>query len=1306
MLAWFDFIEVRWQDQERRHMTISFVEASRCLLGGDPLTWTAFEEHKAGSLTLAKSGQRRLFAFLLAQDRAKVERGGEDLFAALIAAWGKDGADPATDVTNETHKATKDVWRLARIEASGFGGLTLFGGTPFDLRVDQKNWCLNGQNGSGKTSLCSAILWALTGKRIREQEGPIDEHGTRSIVRNETGKKLGDWPSFASYPTSTADLNKPVEVWVRLTFGNQQDEIATAYRRMVCPLKGAPELEIIIDPKLHVTPELLETGLLMPARLARAGFGDKSHSLYEAVKMLTGLDQLASIAEGCGQLTHRGRRFLKYGNDNGLERCQVKFTEARDKAVEKADELHFVLPEKRALGGKMLVADLKQAATRSSTTAGGHLATLKSEIVSAIDTTTADGRVAVRDAVGKARAIVNQGTESIALFDAWAALEEAKDDAAFAGLSKATEVARISLDSALSWHAKQNSDQKFRLKAMAAQFFVPPHEHSGPVHCPLCMALLSTDDQQRLSFQLAELREDSVEAERKLDDVCRDLETDLIDRLPLGLKRHQGLLNRMEPRTSYGAAIRERFCEKPPFADVLIGLAVRNNIRVKQQEDALPSFMFATFEPARDEPLPATTLRRKFHGFDRLSALIAWWSEHHDAFREAWSEMIGLKQKDDTYPADSIESQIRVLEEALSNADPLDALSQTLLNAATAAEHWTKIRKEQDLREAIAEALGPLKDLRLLVASETARSIANLSSRIKDILGRIHLRERLNYEQTSLGKKAVSIDGSFKTGMQIDAALVANTSWLRAILWAFILALREETIEGLGTNPFPLMVLDDPQASFDPRNKRKWAQELTRMANMDRAAVQGLQLFLTTHERQFYQCMVDVENLKGEQGLIGGVHKTSGVATIVNATWLQRAWQDASENNDDARARDYIADIRIYCEDLLKFMLRGEGPTIPDLSLGGLKQELKRLEDAHVPPFDRRAFVDLLKTLSGGGGKPMKLINTVHHKDDESLGLAEASDVKAFWEKQLMSQIHDAFAVYDRFESFYGEPRTFPWAKTVIPFPSGFREDVKAITLQKTGIAAAAKTGGRAGDGVVTVTEWEMATTITLPNHEIYQLAAGTLDPVAAIGDLVIVCSHAKINSRNLVIAAYGNALLARRYNEMAEHPEVAVLTGQSVDPYTLPEPLIIAPDTELRKIVGTLFTARRLPIPALDPNAEIVSLNDSNVPQQMLNGARLFEVQGRSAEPIALEGQFLITRDATTTIEQAKALDGRPVVAIDEDGTRYFKRLRCRGDIAVLESLNHDGTTAAELLSFNATQGLPKLAQTLEVIGVLFDLP
>ncbi len=154
--------------------------------------------------------------------------------------------------------------------------MTLFGGASFDLWIDGQNWCLEGQNGSGKTALASVILWALTGKRIREQEGPVDECGTRSAVTNNAGKKIGDWPSFASYPASAADLIKPVEVWVRLTFTNENGDLATAYRRVVCPVTGESTQDVNIDQRLLVAPELLETGLLMPARLARIGFGDKN----------------------------------------------------------------------------------------------------------------------------------------------------------------------------------------------------------------------------------------------------------------------------------------------------------------------------------------------------------------------------------------------------------------------------------------------------------------------------------------------------------------------------------------------------------------------------------------------------------------------------------------------------------------------------------------------------------------------------------------------------------------------------------------------------------------------------------------------------------------------------------------------------------------------------------------------------------------------------------------------------------------------------------------------------------------------
>lgn len=68
--------------------------------------------------------------------------------------------------------------------------------------------------------------------------------------------------------------------------------------------------------------------------------------------------------------------------------------------------------------------------------------------------------------------------------------------------------------------------------------------------------------------------------------------------------------------------------------------------------------------------------------------------------------------------------------------------------------------------------------------------------------------------------------------------------------------------------------------------------------------------------------------------------------------------------------------------------------------------------------------------------------------------------------------------------------------------------------------------------------------------------------------------------------------------------------------------------------------------------------------------------------------------------------LEGRLVIAVDDAGVRYLKRFRPHGQIVILESLNPDGMTPAELLSFGGEQGLPKLTALMEVVGILFELP
>jgi hypothetical protein len=216
-------------------MALSFYEAKQRLLSGLPVTWPKFGNHKAGSVHLASAGGRRLFHFLLTCEQSKVADAHESLFDDLIAAWELETFDPATETEQSGTGTNAGPWRLARIETSGFGGLNQVGGPSFSVPFDGANWCLEGQNGSGKTSLASAIIWAMTGYRCRDQDGLHLETGVRTSVENDAGSAIGDWPSIVSYPTSAIALAGAAETWVRLTFhdpaGNTAQHTADCWPR-------------------------------------------------------------------------------------------------------------------------------------------------------------------------------------------------------------------------------------------------------------------------------------------------------------------------------------------------------------------------------------------------------------------------------------------------------------------------------------------------------------------------------------------------------------------------------------------------------------------------------------------------------------------------------------------------------------------------------------------------------------------------------------------------------------------------------------------------------------------------------------------------------------------------------------------------------------------------------------------------------------------------------------------------------------------------------------------------------------------
>src|SRR5260370_38702518 len=77
-----------------------------------------------------------------------------------------------------------------------------------------------------------------------------------------------------------------------------------------------------------------------------------------------------------------------------------------------------------------------------------------------------------------------------------------------------------------------------------------------------------------------------------------------------------------------------------------------------------------------------------------------------------------------------------------------------------------------------------------------------------------------------------------------------------------------------------------------------------------------------------------------------------------------------------------------------------------------------------------------------------------------------------------------------------------------------------------------------------------------------------------------------------------------------------------------------------------------------------------------------LVECSGHSAEPLALDKQFLIIGDSVSLKDTEKNLDGRPVIAEDSDQSRYFKRLRVEPNNIILESLEIGGDFPPILLA------------------------
>ena len=1270
------------------------------LLKGLPVEWRDANKNVT-TLTLGDPKERRLFAFLLRTHVRQPTGLPHDFTEGLAAAYrGTD--DPASVTVSATVSGpTIGPWRLKFIETEGFGGLNIWGGPPFRFDFDGESLLLEGPNGSGKSSFVGAILWALSGERPRDQ---TDGHAHEpKPVFGDDERPAGGWPPLACYPPSATELRSPPRVRVRLAFEDPRGSVAMVERTL-----DGGKVTVSIDPCFQVPSILLEAGLLMPARLTQIRFNEGSGRLKHAVQKLTGLDDLVAIGVLVDGLCHRGREYLSYKRRE-LSDAGREFVKAIAEARRILAAVDVAVPDFTPAHTDDAKGEMAMLGKRLTDRAAELTQVVSNDLAAGLPLATSKVQHQVISAIEAAKEDIRPGIEGLSSWQTLQSIAVALDTESAKRVSDAIARARDRSAEAIELLKKSSKDSKFQLKALASQWHAK--HKSGPIEdCPLCERNLNGFS--ALALELEMLRSAGDAAARTFDDNLNAISLELESSLPAPLKKHGSEILTLEPRATIVNDLRERFVTKDRYSKILVKCPtlVEKALAISPGEEM-------SVAPAPTASDLTKTLDAKIAIIERLLDVADWSRTHLAPWSEWWRILVGDHASAEaagnpgsnsaSAPAElasePLSTHLWRLSDALATAEPYRKAADLMRTAWKQGRTASPIERELKCREAIVESLAQLKKLGSLSGSIARETIEQLSSRISSILKQIHLAENLRFSDARLQhKEGLVVRGALVPELTIDATLVANTSWLRAVLWAFVFALREDAVEQVASDPLPLFVFDDPQSTFDSEHRHRWAQYIASLQN----SPSKVQIVLATYDEIFLE-LIKVNGVTGRQAMIAAPGPELGHVGILEGDSLSRKWSETQMRKTQQAGRDYIAKVREYVEGLLRLMLRGQAAGVMAVGsgfvVGNSRDKIQHLSAKGIAPWDREEFKALVRALDKNCG-PIKYMEMAHHSGAH-LGMSEAEDVETHWRKKLGPALNRCFKLAREHHILHGALSALHAPPPTVSLPEGHEMKVRQIPLRIIG-RAAALSDGRVADGRFDFAEFSASQRITLAQHFAYRLNAPTLEPVARPGDMLLVKEPGEPSVKSLVVALHDDRILARRFEIAENHSDVAVLTAQAINPRQIAPPVITLRSTiEMHKVIGVLYEEATCSAPPQTDMEVCECIGEAVFADLVANALGLVEVDGRSAEPHALDKQYLIVKKELVPDEALKTLDGKPIIAADSDDNYYFKRLRSAKDRIVLESLDSGGDYGPVVLSLPGS-GENCLQRVWPVAGVLFELP
>lgn len=1222
---------------------------------------------------------------------------------------------------------------LKSIRAHRFAGLQRYGSTAaapaeFFHEFDRPFTLIEGDNGAGKTSFQSAILWCLTGSVYRPQRPPEPASEPVPVYPAGTTPRGGEAPEGAASwvmspvtPIPSGEvlngLNTdplPLDTWVELTFADDTGKVAGSVKRKV---QKAHKNTITSTETglaaLGLDPTACAVGTRMPGLIPHIKLGSSSE-LGKGVAELIGIKPLLDLARHAGRMEEKFRDPFKKEREAEIRELDQTFeaTKAKFQAIsaEHGDLVPGATlpnPDEATAEGSLALVKQQLEARQAEMLLGA-----KTHLGGTFDYGNPKARQSLSDDVGPALGALDpvriSGLASEARLRRLAAVTPTELAAAEA-LAKdltneANEISQLA--------QKPDVASRVRLYARVAGWLRDAAKsETGPRaaldSCPVCRGALEGSLDEVTSRPVADhleehLATDQSFLEKTPDAWAQHALSVLRSKLPEALVAELGTDLPGHPGDLVVNALGDELFAVSCFAGCLGALKATAGELCALARSALPDFA-APAPPKLPDGFSAGEVARALERVTRAIAFARWRVTHEKARDEFVAKVLGSEAEAPPGGAGSqpLVPRLTALNRLVRNAAPIrEALGVVAsLNQTLTTRRAKEVRLER--YQVAATAVAALSDLSRLVEGQVRALMATLSQDTARWRSELYAPSCPNAPEVV--STTVHNDGSLAFtaaayGSEVAAQHVSNASDLRASLLAFLFAYWSHLLKTRGG--LSLFLLDEPQELLDNSNRRRLANALP--AFFEAA---GARVVVTTSAREFGRKLASAAH-RAARGRFAhhklhplrGVREHVVLGPFVEAVEDKRRAFEAAENeNDPQPARDYIKDLRIYIENRLLDLLDSaeaglpKQPTLNDI-MGGIRGRVTNGREAYTSA----AFLALASDPDlAGGSKFLGLLNESHHGHEH---LITFNDVVAVKEtcvrvRKLVESAHEEFEQWLR-----RDPREAPASMPAVP--ASLAMPARSVPIFAD--LAAFTQGGSPGEPTQ---EEGRFSPQKYTNHAIFALNTRNLGFAAPKDARVIVdCSDEVVSDNRLVVALHGERVLARRLHRNISSPNSIVLTSEAEDPTKRP-PAQFLPAAEVRllKIVGILFDDQPFYTKSREEAAPV------SAPGVLGKVEVAFKVRGQSAMPLALPNQYVLG-GASIAPNEFAGMEGHLVAVSTAEGA-VFKRVGAAlpgaPHVRLLEAIGGKGASMlvrVEEVRKDNYQKVPLMTSARRIVGVLYE--